>query len=88
MLNLTGECIHLQTSQDNGISNTQLRIELAAWLMIDEQEIKNVKPTVAADCSHAYTALRCSKALTPQQALFSSRRKLRLESYQVKQASS
>lgn len=46
MLNLTGECIHRQTSQDNGISNTQLRIELAAWLMIDEQEIKIVKPTL------------------------------------------
>lgn len=45
MLNLTGECIHRQTSQDNGINNTQVRIELAAWLMIDEQEIKNVKPT-------------------------------------------
>lgn len=44
MLNLTGECIHRQTSQDNGISNTQVRIELAAWLMIDEQEIKLSSP--------------------------------------------
>jgi len=44
MLKLTGECIHRQTSQDNGISNTQVRIELAAWLMIDEQEIKMSSP--------------------------------------------
>ena len=79
MLNLTGECIYRQTSQDSGISNTRLWIELAVWLMIDEQEIKMSSPRLCGcrllPCIYSPTLQQSTHAPSsliqqPQEAAF------------------